>query len=455
MSDSPVKTSFIFVDRRKTGRGKSLPNRQKLLKRIKDSIKNAKPQDLDATGVMGAGNSNKKFENPVKVARDALSEPTFRYASGSGEHEIVLPGNDVWEKGDPFPVQSGEGGPGNGKGEGAGQGNGNGEDDFIVNISRSEFYDAFFEDCELPDLEQTSEKVLPEAVWKPAGFQKEGNPGQMSVIRSYRNSLGRRKALNAEAYRRIEELEAEMDRYNTGTHGQCQYLSLEEIGSIIYGLAEEIAALRSKIAATPFFEKIDLRFRKSEKVQVKSSDAVLVMAMDVSASMDEEKKRLARKYFVLQYAFIKRSYPDTDLIFIYHTDEAYEVTEDEFFTSRVNGGTVISSAMDLTNKILTERYDASQTNLYFSYAGDGDNWNNDNARVQQILQNEGLLKRLRHAVYLQVGQEMSWSAQSQMWEVMQKISAAEPKLHIIKVHSDDEVFSAFKSVYGSKKNVKA
>jgi uncharacterized sporulation protein YeaH/YhbH (DUF444 family) len=274
-----------------------------------------------------------------------------------------------------------------------------------VNISRSEFYDAFFEDCQLPDLEQTSEKVLPEAVWKPAGFQREGNPGQMSIIRSYRNSLGRRKALNAEAYRKIEELQAELDQYNAGTHKQCQYLSLEEIGSIIYDLAEQIAALRAKIAGTPFFEKIDLRFRKSEKVQVKSSEAVLVMAMDVSASMDEDKKRIARKYFVLQYAFIKRTYPDTDLIFIYHTDEAYEVSEGEFFSSRVNGGTVISSAMELANKILAERYDASQTNLYFSYAGDGDNWSSDNDRVAQILTEGGLLGRLRHAVYIQVGQE--------------------------------------------------
>jgi len=456
MSDIPI-SSFIFVDRRKTGRGKSLPNREKLLRRVKESIRAAKPEDIDAGGVKGGAQSaSKQLANPVKIARDALAEPTFRYASHSGEYEVVLPGNDKWLKGDEFPMD--------GEGEGGGGGSGpgeDGEDDFVVNISRSEFFDVFFEDCALPDLEQTTEKELPEAVNKPAGFQKEGTPGQLSVIRSYRNSLGRRRALNGETYAEIERLEAEVEAYNNGTHEQCAYLDLTEIGSIIYDLQVKIAELKATIDAKSgaAFEKVDLRYRKTEKVMVKSADAVLIMAMDVSGSMDEERKRLGRKYFAMQYAFIKRKYPNTDLVFIWHTDHAEECDEETFFTTRMNGGTVISEAIVLAHQIIKERYDATQTNIYFSYAGDGDNFSYDNSKVIDAFEN-GFLGKLRHAVYIQVGEEMgsSWAGQSGQalfWNTMQSIANSTKKMHVVKVHNEGEVFTAFKKVYAKKPSKKA
>lgn len=207
------KTTFIFIDRRKTGRGKSINNRQKLLDRVKESIRNTKPEDIDAGGVKSAGTkgTGKALVNPVKIARDALHEPTYHYDPQTGEREVVLIGNDVWERGDEFPINSDGGGSGRGNGSGNGPGE-DAEDDFIVNISRDEFFDVFFEDCELPDLLETQEKDLPEAVWKPAGFQKEGNAAQLSVIRSYRNSIGRRRALTADSRAELEELESDLQK---------------------------------------------------------------------------------------------------------------------------------------------------------------------------------------------------------------------------------------------------
>lgn len=201
---SPPSATFIFIDRRKTGRGKSLNNHQKLLRRIKDSIRSAKPEDIDAGGVGKAGQST-GYTNPVKVAKHALAEPTFHYASYSGEREIVLIGNDRWLKGDEFPIDLG----GEGQGSEGGPGD-DGEDDFIINISRSEFFDVFFEDCELPDLQETHEKDTPEYKNQRAGFQKVGNPAQLSVIRSFKYSKGRRLALTFEARQELEELEAKL-----------------------------------------------------------------------------------------------------------------------------------------------------------------------------------------------------------------------------------------------------
>lgn len=447
--DKLPKTTFIFVDRRKTGRGKSLNNRNKLLNRIKESIRQSKPEDIDSGGVKASGSgAGKAFVNPVKIARDALHEPSYHYDPKSGEREIVVIGNDHFERGDEFPLfgdsegsgGSGEGGPGEDT-----------EDDFIVNISRDEFFDVFFEDCELPDLLETQEKNLPEAVWKPAGYQKEGNAAQLSVIRSYRNSLGRRRALTADSRRELEALEEELGELEETLIGN----PLNSIANTRY---QEVVALieelKRKINIVPFFEKLDLRYHKSERVQVKSADAVFVMIMDISGSMDEEKKRMARKFFSLQYAFIKRKYPNTDLVFIAHTDTAEEMSEEDFFTTRKSGGTVVSPAFELAHQIIKSRYDVQQTNIYLSYAGDGDNWDSDNANVITEIEEKGLLAKLRHAVYVQVGMSIagtfSYGSGISLWNVMQSIAKGNPKMHAIKIGEDSGVFSAFRSVYAKK-----
>lgn len=444
---APVSTNFIFVDRRNTGRGKSLNNRQKLLKRIKDSIRNAKPEDIDADGVhkgSGAQGAN-SYNNPVKVARHALNEPTLRYDPNTGDREIVLIGNDTWLKGDQFPIDKGGSGKGKGRGKGSGPGD-QGEDDFIINISRSEFYDVFFEDCELPDLKETHDKDLPEHVMQRAGFQKVGNPGQLSVIRSFKHSKARRLALTKDSRDELSLLEEELI---TLLADDAEHESTDAWAKRMEEVTTRIAELKQKISAVSVYEDVDLRYRKSEKVQVKATDAVFAMLMDISGSMDEEKKRMARKFFTLQYAFIAKKYPQTDLIFIAHTDESEEMTEEEFFTTRKSGGTVVSPAWGLLHKIIKERYDAAQTNIYVSYAGDGDNWDSDNPLVLKEIEESGLMSKIRHAVYVQVGQTFSsgYGGGTTLWQIMQSIKASNPKLAMIKINEESEVFDAFKKVY--------
>jgi len=450
MSDSPTSTTFIFVDRRRTGRGKSLNNRNKLLKRVKDSIKNAKPEDIDAGGVGKAATpqGGNAYTNPVKVARTALSEPTFHYDPEAGEREMVLIGNDQWLKGDEFPI-SRSGGSG-GRGRGAGPGD-EGEDDFIINISRSEFFDVFFEDCELPDLKETHDKELPEHVMQRAGFQKTGNSSQLAILRSFKFSKGRRLALTKDARDELFALEAELEILMSPNHEHV--LGVKEWALRCEWITNRIYELKQHISNRTVFEDIDLRFRKSERVQVKASDAVLAMLMDVSGSMDEDKKRMARKFFSLQYAFIKRKYPQTDLIFIAHTDEPHEMTEEEFFTTRLSGGTVVSPSWAMIHKIIKERYDANQTNIYVSYAGDGDNWDSDNAKVIDEIEGQGLLLKLRHCVYVQVGQSFaaSYGGGVGLWQVMSALAANHKKFAAVKIAEEGEVFDAFKTLYGKKK----
>ena len=105
--------------------------------------------------------------------------------------------------------------------------------------------------------------------------------------------------------------------------------------------------------------------------------------MDVSASMDEDKKDLAKRFFTLLYLFLTRKYGEVDLIFIRHTDDAEEVDEETFFHDTRSGGTVVYSALELADKIRTERY-ASGWNVYAAQASDGDAFGADPAQERTV-----------------------------------------------------------------------
>jgi hypothetical protein len=229
---------------------------------------------------------------------------------------------------------------------------------------------------------------------------------------------------------------------------------LEVLNARMAEIEERITELRAKIAATPYFEDLDLRYTKKEKVLVKSADAVFIMIMDVSGSMDENKKRLARKFFSLQYAFILRKYPQTDLVFIAHTETPEEMTEEEFFITRKSGGTTVSPAYELAHKIIKDQYDARDTNIYLSQASDGDNWDYDNAAIIPALEDSGLMSKLRHMSYAQVGQSFAstYGSGTALWTVLSSIANTSQKLGMVKINDDSEVFEAFHQLYKKDKS---
>ena len=108
--------------------------------------------------------------------------------------------------------------------------------------------------------------------------------------------------------------------------------------------------------------------------------------MDVSGSMDEAKKDIAKRFFILLYLFLRKRYDKIEVVFIRHHTSAKEVDEQEFFYSRETGGTVVSSALELLQKIIKDRYPANEWNIYAAQASDGDNWNNDSPRCKELLE---------------------------------------------------------------------
>jgi len=136
------------------------------------------------------------------------------------------------------------------------------------------------------------------------------------------------------------------------------------------------------------------------RVPVPSSKAVMFCIMDVSGSMTQSIKDIAKRFFILLYLFLERNYKQIELVFVRHHTHAKEVDEQEFFYSRETGGTIVSSALKLTADIIDARYSPADWNIYIAQASDGDNWDGDSASCADILSKQILDKvQLRHAAH--------------------------------------------------------
>ena len=164
---------------------------------------------------------------------------------------------------------------------------------------------------------------------------------------------------------------------------------------------EEIAELRRRIERVPFLDEIDLRYRHRVMVPKPVSQAVMFCLMDVSASMDEHRKDLAKRFFTLLYLFLSRKYERVEIVFVRHTDNAEEVDEERFFHDRKTGGTVVLSALTLMKEIALARFPTSEWNLYGAQASDGDAFGVDPERSRAFVE-EDLLPLVRHFAYIEV-----------------------------------------------------
>jgi len=350
-----------FIDRRLNGKNKSAVNRQRFLRRYKSQIKQSISEAINKRSV-----TDTESGESVSIPIDDINEPVFHQGRGGSRHR-VHPGNDHFVQND--RVERPQGGAG---GSGSGQGNasqdGEGQDEFVFQISKDEYLDLLFEDLALPNLRKNQHRQLNEFKTHRAGFTSNGVPANISVVRSLQNSLARRTAMTAGKRRMLHELEAALHEVETSEPAQL----LEE-----ERLRQEIADLRARIERVPFIDTFDLRYKNFEKRPEPSSQAVMFCLMDVSGSMDQATKDMAKRFYILLYLFLSRTYKNVEVVYIRHHTQAKEVDEQEFFYSQETGGTIVSSALKLMDEVVKERYDPSQWNIYAAQASDGDNWADD------------------------------------------------------------------------------
>jgi uncharacterized protein len=425
-SQDPYTALQSIIDRRLAGKNKSIGNRERFLRRYKEQVKEAVKRAIDGRGIRDIERGE-----DVRIPKKDISEPVFGHGQG-GIREIVHPGNKDYVRGDRIERPKGGGAGGSGKGQASDSGEG--EDDFVFSLSKEEFMQAFFEDLALPHLIRTQLADVPEWKTHRAGYSSDGTPNNLHVVRSMRGAIGRRIAIGAGSRSEVRELEEHLAALKLRKGDPV-------IDREIVEVEETIAALKARLARIPYLDPIDLRFRNRVRVPVPTSKAVMFCLMDVSGSMDEQRKELSKRFFILLYLFLTRHYEKIELVFIRHHTQAQEVDEENFFHARETGGTVVSSALVLMEEIIKARYNPSEWNIYGAQASDGDNWHHDSGRCRELL-TEKILPLVRYYAYVQVAEE-----EQNLWTEYEQIMETHRHFAMRKAVDASQIYPVFRDLF--------
>jgi len=423
-----------IIDRRLAGKNKSIGNRERFLRRYKQQVKEAVKRAIDGRGIRDIERGEE-----IRIPRKDISEPVFGHGPG-GVREVVHPGNQEYVRGDRIERPKGGAGGGSGSGQGQASDQGEGEDDFAFALSKEEFMQVFFEDLALPHLVRTQLAEVPEWKYHRAGFSSDGTPNNLHVVRSMRGAIGRRIAIGAGSRRELRELEERLAALRA-TPRPADEMAAAERQREIDELAERASRLRARLERIPYLDPIDLRYRSRVRVPVPTSKAVMFCLMDVSGSMDEGRKELSKRFFILLYLFLTRHYERIELVFIRHHTQAAEVDEHHFFHARETGGTVVSSALVLMDEIIRARYDPAEWNIYGAQASDGDNWHHDSGRCRELLA-QRILPMCRYYAYEQGAEE-----EQNLWEEYCLLLQSSPHFAMRKAVSAGEIYPVFRDLF--------
>ncbi|MGL4861240.1 MAG: YeaH/YhbH family protein [Enterobacteriaceae bacterium] len=415
-----------FIDRRLNGKNKSMVNRQRFLRRYKAQIKKSIADAIDKRSVTDVTSGES-----ITIPKEDINEPLFHQSKG-GERHRVFPGNDQYVQRDHIDRPDG-GGAGGGSGQGEASQDGSGEDDFIFQISKDEYLDLLFEDLALPNLRKTQYQQVTEFKNRRAGYTVHGIPANISIIRSLRNSLARRIAMSAGKRRQLRELEQRLQELKNSE--PARLLEEQEV-------QKQIDELRRKSARVPFIDTFDLRYRNYERYPEPTSQAVMFCLMDVSGSMDQATKEMAKRFYILLYLFLSRTYKNVDVVYIRHHTQAKEVDEQEFFYSQETGGTIVSSALKMMDEIITARYNPSQWNIYAAQASDGDNWADDSPLCYDLLAQK-LLPAVRHYYYI----EITRRAHQTLWRQYESLQSNFDNFSMQHIREQADIYPVFRELF--------
>jgi uncharacterized sporulation protein YeaH/YhbH (DUF444 family) len=425
-----------IVDRRLNPSGKNLANRQRFMRRAKSLIRKAVHESSASRSIKDADQAGE-----VALPAQGVHEPAFHRSASGGIRDHLLPGNKQYIEGDTIPRP--QGGAGGGGSEGSPDGEG--QDDFRFALSRDEFVDLFLEDLELPDLAKRRVVNAEAVTWHRAGYSVTGSPANLALMRTVRNSLSRRIALKRPKPDELERLRDEIAALNPDGEEGPRRLELEE----------ELTRKLRRSSVIPYIDPLDVRYRNFESHPKPVAQAVMFCLMDVSGSMTEHMKDLAKRFYVLLYIFLKRRYKNVDVVFIRHTHQAQEVDEDTFFNSPETGGTVVSTALEVMQGIVAERYNPDSWNIYAAQASDGDNTASDNEKTASLLVNT-ILPVCQYYAYLEVGRDSEHfppgfiRRDSDLWQTYTAICKSGAPMAMRKVGHRRDIYPVFRELFAKK-----
>ncbi|GGY66843.1 UPF0229 protein [Cellvibrio zantedeschiae] len=421
--------SYI-IDRRLNSKNKSAVNRQRFLRRYRDQIQKSVSDAVSNRSIRDIDKGGK-----VSIPAKDIGEPVIHHGNG-GHNTRVLPGNKQFTTGD--KVNRPQGGAGGGGGKNASD-SGEGEDDFSFTLSQEEFLDFMFEGLELPNLIKRQLSGVEEFKKVRGGIANEGQPGRINIVRSLRAANMRRIALTAGKRKRLLELEEQLNLLDQQEESKRDLLLRQEI-------LHEMTKLSHAIKRTPWLDTFDLKYNLQIKQPIPRSKAVMFCIMDVSGSMDQATKDIAKRFFILLYLFLQRNYEKTEIVFIRHHTSAKEVDEDEFFHSRETGGTVVSSSLKLMQEIIEDRYSPNEWNIYGAQASDGDNWGDDSANCKELM-SEHLLPLCQYYSYIEITPHDHQALWRTYEEVQKEHSDKFSLQHIIGI---EDIYPVFRELFHKK-----
>jgi len=381
-------------------------HKQKIDKALKEGIK-----DVIADESIIGQDGNKKVKIPVK----GIKEYQFVYGENSQNKKTGSAGDKKIKRGQILRK-------GNKKGKSPGKKGSDqkGEEYYDVEVTLDELAEYLFQDLELPDLEKKRFRFIKDHKPKRSGFRKKGMRSRLSKKETIKRKIRRKKQ------------------------------------AIASGTYDETSDERF-----PFHED-DLKYKHTKLKPQQNNSAVIFFVMDVSGSMGKEKKYMARSFYFLLYQFLRYKYDNIEVVFISHSTEAKEVSEDDFFKRGTLGGTVMSSALALTKEIINKRYHPSSWNIYTFYSGDGENWSFDDPKTVQLFQE---LKELNQMIcYAEIDPSSSPESelsflnksfnyrQSESTNLWQKLTAiAGDNFKRVKMSKPSHIWPSFQLIFGSKK----
>jgi uncharacterized sporulation protein YeaH/YhbH (DUF444 family) len=378
-----------------------------------------------------------------------LPEPSFIFDGETGAREHLIVGNPKFNVRDRIAMPPRRNGNGNG-----GVGVGESEDEFVFEMPTDELERRLFADLELPDMARKQLVRVSETVIERAGFTSDGPPQRLDLVRSAVRATGRRKALHRpgilEINRLEDELQALRDEPETTANAHC-----------IANLEHELAKKRARRATSPFLDKSDLRYRRSDNVELPVSQAVIFNMMDVSGSMSEHHKKLAKQFFWLLRRLIALEYKEVDIVWIKHTDVAQEVDEHNFFFSRESGGTVVASALEKMILIQKERYPLNLWNIYCCQATDGDVWRGYNGSGDDGLESATLIEHtilpmVQYYAYVECWADDPGRGKkaitTPLWEAYEGLITRSAKFQMRRVHNPSQIYPVFANLFRERES---
>ena len=381
--------------KRKTSADRSASDRSRHKQKIRRAIREGIYHIVTNESIIGK-DGKKKIKIPVR----GIKEYRFVYGDNQSNKKVGSAQGKNIRKGQKLSQNKKL------KKKGDKAGNEKGEEYYEVEITLEELSHHLFDNLKLPELEKKKFKSLVVDTVKRKGYRKKGIRPRLSKKETLKNKL-RRKNITKREKTEIDE------RF-------------------------------------PFHES-DLKYKHIDKKSTENTNAVIFFLMDTSGSMNDSKKFMARSFFFLLYHFIRHKYENTEIVFIAHSIDAKEVSEDDFFKKGSAGGTIMSSGIEKCKEIINKRFHPDAWNIYAFHCSDGDNWPDDNNRAINLsLELKALCQLYCYIQIVPSAEPQFWSTGG-MAGVYSKI--ADSKFKIVQLESADDIWKEFKRIFGENTNV--